>query len=103
MNRSLLAAIALSLFGSLALPLQAAEPASTPAATAVAPVAAINLNTADAATLSEALSGIGAAKAEAIVRHREANGPFTQVDDLLEVKGIGAATLEKNRARLTVN
>lgn len=102
MNRSLLAAIALSLFGSLALPLQAAEPASTPAAV-VAPVAAVNLNTADAATLSEALSGIGAAKAEAIVRHREANGPFTQVDDLLEVKGIGAATLEKNRARLTVN
>ncbi|MCM2330065.1 MAG: helix-hairpin-helix domain-containing protein, partial [Pseudomonas sagittaria] len=30
-------------------------------------------------------------------------GPFTSVDELLEVKGIGTATLEKNRERLRVN
>lgn len=66
-------------------------------------VAKVNLNTADEMTLSRALSGIGAAKAKAIVEHRTAHGPFTSVDDLLEVKGIGPATLEKNRAILTVD
>ena len=44
-----------------------------------------------------------AAKAKAIVAYRESNGPFTAVDDLLEVKGIGKALLEKNRDRLAIN
>jgi len=63
----------------------------------------VNLNTADAAALERDLVGIGAVKAKAIIEFREANGPFTSVDELLEVKGIGAATLEKNRAKLSVN
>ena len=70
---------------------------------AVAQSTAINLNTADAETLTRELKGIGAAKAKAIVAYREAHGPFSSVDDLLEVKGIGAATLEKNRAKLSLN
>ncbi len=61
----------------------------------------VNLNSADAATLAEAIDGIGPAKAAAIVAYREQNGPFKTVDDLLLVKGIGAATLEKNRDRLS--
>ena len=65
--------------------------------------ALINLNTADAATLQAELVGIGEVKAQAIVDHRTSNGPFASVDELLEVKGIGPATLEKNRARLSVN
>ena len=65
--------------------------------------AVVNLNTADAATLQAALVGIGEVKAQAIVDHRTANGPFASVDELLEVKGIGPATLEKNRTRLSVN
>jgi len=48
------------------------------------------------------LSGIGAGKAQAIVAHRESNGAFTSVDELLEVKGIGKSLLDKNRERLTV-
>lgn len=82
-------------------------------ATAVSPVATtqsvnaeinkIDLNTADAATLEHELKGIGEVKAKAIVAYREANGPFTSVEELLEVKGIGSATLEKNRDKLTVN
>jgi competence protein ComEA len=63
----------------------------------------INLNTADVATLEAGLLGIGPVKAQAIVDHRNANGPFASVDELLEVKGIGPATLEKNRGRLSVN
>ncbi|MEA9992675.1 ComEA family DNA-binding protein, partial [Pseudomonas sp. RTS1] len=47
--------------------------------------------------------GIGASKAKAIIAYRESNGPFTAVDELLEVKGIGKALLEKNRDRLVIN
>jgi competence protein ComEA len=62
----------------------------------------VNINTADAATLAERLNGIGLAKAEAIVAHREANGPFRSVDQLASVKGIGLKTVEKNREAMTV-
>ncbi|WP_339560294.1 ComEA family DNA-binding protein [Pseudomonas sp. EA_65y_Pfl1_P113] len=65
--------------------------------------AKVNLNAADAETLRRDLFGIGAAKAKAIVAYREGNGPFTAVDELLEVKGIGKALLEKNRERLVIN
>ncbi len=61
----------------------------------------INLNTADAAALDR-LEGVGPVKAEAIVEYREANGPFGRVHDLTEVSGIGAATVEANRDRITV-
>ncbi|MNY28761.1 ComE operon protein 1 [compost metagenome] len=72
-------------------------------AQAAVPVTRIDLNSADAQTLARELNGIGEAKARAIVEYRDAKGPFTSVDELLEVKGIGAATLEKNRERLSVN
>ena len=62
----------------------------------------VDINTADAKTLATALIGIGAAKAEAIVAYREANGPFKRLDELLKVKGVGAKTLEKNRAILVI-
>ncbi|MBC2657435.1 ComEA family DNA-binding protein [Pseudomonas sp. MSSRFD41] len=63
----------------------------------------LDLNTADAALLQRELLGIGEAKARAIVSYREANGPFASVDELLEVKGIGRAILERNRDKLQVN
>ncbi|BDB18530.1 helix-hairpin-helix domain-containing protein [Pseudomonas allii] len=65
--------------------------------------AKVNLNAADAETLRRDLFGIGAAKAKAIIAYRESNGPFTAVDELLEVKGIGKALLEKNRERIVIN
>ncbi|ARB27020.1 ComEA family DNA-binding protein [Pseudomonas tolaasii] len=80
--------------------------ASAPVTAQVAKVEAItqvNLNAADAETLRRDLFGIGAAKAKAIVAYRDSNGPFTAVDELLEVKGIGKALLEKNRDRLAIN
>lgn len=66
-----------------------------------APAAPINLNTASAAEL-EALPAIGPVTAQAIVDYRTANGPFTSVDALDQVKGIGAATLDKLRDFVTV-
>ncbi|WP_066965038.1 helix-hairpin-helix domain-containing protein [Microbulbifer sp. Q7] len=60
----------------------------------------VNLNTASAEELSASLEGVGPAKAELIVKYRESIGEFSSVDQLLEVKGIGLATLEKNKDRI---
>lgn len=78
---------------------EASTSASKTGQNAMAPV---NLNTADAATLQKELIGIGKNKADAIVAYRETNGQFTSVDELIEVKGIGKAILDKNRDRLVV-
>ena len=63
----------------------------------------VNVNTADAKTLSEELAGIGLARAQAIVEYRKANGPFRSVDDLLNVKGVGQRTLEVNRTNILLS
>lgn len=62
----------------------------------------VNINKADAATIAAVLTGIGASKAEAIVAYREMHGAFSSIEELREVKGIGAATLEQNRGRITL-
>jgi competence protein ComEA len=56
----------------------------------------VDLNAADVALL-ETLPGVGPATAAAIVDHRERHGPFTSVEGLLEVRGIGEAKLEALR------
>lgn len=63
----------------------------------------VNINTADAATLDRVLVGIGPSKAEAIVVYRKTNGAFRSADQLASVKGIGLATIEKNRDRIVVS
>lgn len=60
----------------------------------------LNINIATASEIQKSLTGIGAKKAEAIVQYREKHGNFTNVEQLLEVQGIGKATLEKNRDRI---
>ncbi|MEW6459251.1 MAG: ComEA family DNA-binding protein [Bacillota bacterium] len=69
--------------------------------TAAAPVdSRININTADRAEL-ERLPGIGPSLAERIIRYREQNGPFSSVDDLKNVSGIGEKRLEGLRDMAT--
>ncbi|MDO5609304.1 MAG: ComEA family DNA-binding protein [Pseudomonadota bacterium] len=63
----------------------------------------VNINTADAATLSRGLHGVGPAKALAIIEYRENNGPFKSVEQLAMVRGIGLKTVEKNIERLSVD
>ena len=71
----------------------------SPLVTMAAPV---NINTADATALDSALVGVGEKTAKAIVDYRTKNGKYKSVDDLLKVKGIGPALLEKNRENITV-
>ena len=66
-----------------------------------AAVAAVNLNTATKDELI-GLHGIGPAKAQAILDYRKANGPFKSVEELKDVKGIGAKRFEKLKADLTI-
>ncbi len=69
---------------------------------AMAEEMSVNVNTATAEQLAEALTGIGEAKAEAIVDYREEHGPFQHADELVNVRGIGLATLDRNRERIEV-
>ena len=57
----------------------------------------VDINTATAAELDQVLVNVGPAKAQAIVDHRQANGPFKSVEELALVKGIGLKTVERNR------
>lgn len=66
-----------------------------------APAQPVELNSATPDQL-EALPGVGPATSAAIVQHREKNGPFVSVDDLLEVRGIGPAKLDGLRDLVTV-
>jgi competence protein ComEA len=63
--------------------------------------ATIDINQADERRL-ESLPGIGPSLAAAIVEHREREGPFRSVDDLLDVAGIGPAKLTQLRPRASV-
>lgn len=71
--------------------LQAMEPTNGP----------VNLNTATLEELIE-LKGVGKAKAEAIIAHRNQHGEFRTIDELTEVKGIGDAILRSNRPLLSL-
>lgn len=83
--KSILASVILSL--ALALPAFAGQ---------------VDINSADAQTLAEGLNGVGLSKAEAIVAYRDEHGPFSSAEDLVQVKGIGAKTVEKNRDNIEV-
>jgi competence protein ComEA len=61
----------------------------------------ININTADD-WLLEALPGIGAVKARAIIEYREQNGPFRNIQELTGVEGIGPDSFERIRHLITV-
>lgn len=110
MRNIVLSYLVFPLFAALPFTLNAAPASVTPPMAISAskaddvqgPSVKIDLNNADALALQKKLNGIGKAKAEAIVAYREANGPFESVDELLEIKGIGNALLERNRDKLVV-
>jgi competence protein ComEA len=63
----------------------------------------VNINKADAAALAQNLNGIGEAKAKKIVEYREQHGKFKSVEELSNVPGIGAKTVEKNRDNISLS
>lgn len=64
-------------------------------------VETIRLNQATAEQL-QALPGVGPALSERIIEYRTENGPFSSVDQLTLVKGVGQAKLAKFKQQLTV-
>ncbi len=94
--KTMLAALvtALMLFFSVSVP-------ATQSLSDAVPV--VNINTASPDELSESLNGVGEAKAKAIVEYREQHGLFESVEDLQQVRGIGQATVERNRDRIRLN
>ena len=88
------------------IPTEVAVPSATPAGSGSGPTAAtpgtpVDLNTADVTQL-DTLPGVGPATAAAIVAHREEHGPFSTVDGLLDVRGIGEGRLDAVRDLVTV-
>jgi competence protein ComEA len=61
----------------------------------------VNINQASAQEIADTLQGVGMTKAEAIVSYRDSNGAFSHADELVNVKGIGLSTVDKNRDRIT--
>ncbi len=62
----------------------------------------VNINSASAEEIAKAVKGVGKARAEAILAYRKTHGPFKTIDDLVKVKGIGKATVQKNKDQLAV-
>ena len=68
----------------------------------IATAAPVNINTAQASEIADALNGIGLSKAQAIVDYRAAYGNFSQADEIVFVRGIGESTYEKNKDDILV-
>ncbi|NKE94192.1 ComEA family DNA-binding protein [Pantoea agglomerans] len=77
---------------------QSLHPASKPEA--AAQPQQVSINEATAEQLSAVMNGVGLKKAQAIVSYREQYGPFSAIQQLSEVPGIGNALIERNAARL---
>lgn len=78
------------------------EPATAAPPKSVNTAKSVNINSADAATISEVLNGVGPAKAEAIVAYRKEHGPFKSVEQLSEVKGIGDKLVVSNHDKIVL-
>ena len=68
---------------------------------ALAAMEKININKADAGTLTT-LKGIGKDRAQKIIEYREKNGLFQKPEDLMNIKGIGRKIFEQNKDFITI-
>jgi competence protein ComEA len=73
---------------------------SSSAMSAQTSTAKINVNTANAQQIATTMTGVGESKAKAIVQYRKTNGKFKTLQDLENVDGIGAKTVEKNKGKI---
>lgn len=86
---------------ALTLPSYAQQQAATLQTSSAQITRPININQATVEELAS-LTLVGEKKAQEIVKDRELNGPFNNIEELTRVKGIGESTIERNRNRLLV-
>lgn len=72
------------------------------AVSSIVSAAPVNINTANASEIAEALNGIGMSKAQAIVEYRTTHGLFSNAGQIVYVRGIGESTYEKNKQDILV-
>ncbi|WP_211618589.1 ComEA family DNA-binding protein [Pseudidiomarina aestuarii] len=105
-RRSFLVALAVVIGGASATlyaePSYASMNPMVQKAAAVAANEQVNLNTATAEQLAMNLTGVGLKRAQAIIELREKIGGFSDINQLLQVKGIGPRMLEINKDRLVI-
>jgi len=63
----------------------------------------VNINSADSQALARTIDGVGEKLGAAIVKHRQLHGPFKNIDELIDVKGVGPKLVERNRDRLRLD
>lgn len=85
----------------IATPFSDVEGTAESSSSGITPEGKVNLNRATAEEL-QTLSGIGASKAAKIIAHRQAHGPFSSIEELTEVSGIGEKTLESLRDAICI-
>lgn len=95
------------MFASLISPLVFATPlmAETlqdPVKASAEKVATVNINQATAEQLASGLHGVGMVRAKAIIELRDKLGGFTDIEQLLQVRGLGVRVLENNQDRITL-
>lgn len=79
-----------------------AEAAPSPTAAVFVPDTLVDLNTATLADI-DGLPGVGPTRAQAILDYRQTHGPFSRVEDLMKVKGIGEGIFQQLEAYVTVS
>lgn len=62
----------------------------------------VDINSASAEELATSLDGVGQSKAELIVKYRDMHGAFKHADELVNVRGIGLSTVDKNRDNIRI-
>lgn len=93
--------IATAIFTVLVLCLSSVAQANDLSGQLSGDVMTVNVNEADAASIANALVGIGISRAQAIVDYRDQYGRFYSAQELTSVKGIGQSTVEKNLSRIS--
>ena len=63
----------------------------------------VDINSADATALADAIDGVGMKRAQAIIDYRTMHGPFKNVEELANVRGIGERTVTQSRERLVAH
>ena len=99
MNRSALVLIVALAFGSFPV---AAQRAAKPTMATVVSTEPININSATAAQIAS-LPGIGPKTADLVVQYRVKNGPFKNIEEIMNVRGVGEKSFLKIKDRLTVS